>query len=300
MSEWQINHNISIAQMSLIHITDLDSKQVFKIFELADSDIGDVLLNELIINLSFENSTRTSLSFQIAAKKIGAHFIDFNVNSSSLKKGESLQDTVLTLAQYDPKFIIIRHFESGILNQLDGLVSCNLINAGDGTNEHPTQALIDAYTIQKAKGCIKGLIVSIVGDVLHSRVAHSNMRLLSMLGAKIRLVGPPTLLPKYTDFPTFTSIEDGLRDADVVMTLRMQMERIKKTFCISEYKKFYRLGEKELRFAKREAIVLHPGPVNREFEITTQVIESSQSLISRQVKNSIPIRCATFAFLRIN
>jgi aspartate carbamoyltransferase catalytic subunit len=251
-----------------------------------------------VINLFFETSTRTQTSFELAAKRLGADVVNIHVEHSAIKKGETLLDTAMTLNAMNPWVIIVRHPASGAVHLLAQHVHCGIINAGDGMHEHPTQALLDALTIQLAKGQVRGLEVAICGDVLHSRVARSNIILLRKLGANVRVIAPPSLMPSHiAEFGAkpFSDMREGLRDADVVMMLRVQKERMQGSFFPSprEYAHFYGLDAEKLKLAKPDAIVLHPGPINRGVEIDSAIADDmSRSLIHRQVELGVAVRMA--------
>ena len=254
------------------------------------------------INLFFESSTRTQSSFELAGKRLGADVMNMSVATSSVKKGETLIDTAITLNAMRPDIIIVRHSQAGAVHLLARKVDCAVVNAGDGAHEHPTQALLDALTIRRNKGKIEGLVVAICGDILHSRVARSNILLLSALGARVRVIGPSTLLPVGIDHmgvEVFRNMREGLRDADIVMTLRLQRERMNGGFVPSmrEYFHFYGLDEAKLAFAKPDALVMHPGPMNRGVEIGSTVADGAQSLIREQVEMGVAVRMAVLEAL---
>ena len=249
------------------------------------------------INLFFEASTRTQSSFEIAGKRLGADVMNMSVGSSSVKKGETLIDTAITLNAMHPDILVVRHHASGAVALLARKVDCCVVNAGDGAHEHPTQALLDALTIRRNKGRIAGLTVAICGDGLHSRVARSNIILLHTLGAKVRLVAPSTLLPAGIEslgVEVFRTMEEGLRDADIVMMLRLQRERMAGSFIpsVKEYFHYFGLDETKLRYAKRDALVMHPGPMNRGVEIDSAVADGPRSLIREQVEMGVAVRMA--------
>ncbi len=250
------------------------------------------------INAFFENSTRTLLSFEIAGKRLGADVVNMGVSQSSVKKGETLLDTALTLNAMHPDVIVIRHDSSGAVQLIAEKVGCPVLNAGDGRHEHPTQALLDALTIRRRKGRIAGLTVAICGDILHSRVARSNFQLLGALGAKVRAVAPPTLIGEDTDrlgVDVYTDMDKGLDGADVVMMLRLQRERMSGAYFPStrEYFHFYGLTEQRLAAAKPDVLVMHPGPMNRGVEIDTRVADDiSRSAITEQVEMGVAVRMA--------
>jgi aspartate carbamoyltransferase catalytic subunit len=251
-----------------------------------------------VINLFFENSTRTRTSFELAGKRLGADVINMSVSSSSVKKGETLLDTAMTLNAMHPDFIVMRHGESGSVHLLAQKVNCSVINAGDGRHEHPTQALLDALTIRQKKGRIEGLKVAICGDVMHSRVARSNILLLTRLGAEVRLVAPPTLMPAEVarlGATPYYSMKDGLKDCDIVMMLRVQFERMEGNYIPSEkeYFQYYGLDYKKLSVARPDALVMHPGPINRGIEIDTVLADDiHRSVILDQVELGLAVRMA--------
>ncbi len=248
------------------------------------------------INLFFEASTRTLMSFEIAGKRLGMDTVSFSVDTSSIKKGETLLDTAQTLNAMRPDVLVVRHGRSGAVSLLAQKMNCAVINAGDGQHEHPTQALLDALTIRRRKGRIHGLTIAICGDILHSRVARSNIHLLSAMGARVRVVAPPTLLPyecMRLGAEVFTNMEDGLKGCDVVMMLRLQKERMQGAFLPSEreFFHFYGLTEDKLKPAKPDVLVMHPGPMNRGVEIATSVADNLQhSAIEEQVEMGVAVR----------
>jgi aspartate carbamoyltransferase catalytic subunit len=257
------------------------------------------------INLFFENSTRTQSSFELAGKRLGADVMNMSVSSSSMNKGETLIDTAMTLNAMHPDIIVVRHQHSGAVELLSRKVDCSVINAGDGAHEHPTQALLDALTIRRNKGRLEGLVVAICGDILHSRVARSNITLLNTMGARVRVVGPSTLLPPAIDrlgVEVFHDMRAGLADADIVMMLRLQRERMNGSFIPStqEYFAYFGLDSKKLAFAKPDALVMHPGPMNRGVEISSDVADGAQSLIREQVEMGVAVRMAVLEALSRN
>ena len=254
------------------------------------------------INLFFEASTRTQSSFELAGKRLGADVMNMSVGSSSVKKGETLIDTAITLNAMRPDIIIVRHGEAGAVHLLARKVDCSVVNAGDGAHEHPTQALLDALTIRRNKGRIEGLVVAICGDILHSRVARSNILLLSALGARVRVVAPSTLLPTGIErmgVEVFRNMRDGLAGADIVMMLRLQRERMNGGFVPStrEYFRFFGLDAEKLAYAKPDALVMHPGPMNRGVEIDTDVADGPHSRIREQVEMGVAVRMAVLEAL---
>lgn len=288
--------NLSAAEIRGI----LDTAENFR--ELNSREIKKVptLRGKTVINLFFENSTRTRTSFELAAKRLSADAVNISVSSSSVTKGETLVDTALNLDAMDPDCIVVRHSSAGVPHQLAQVSRAAIVNAGDGANEHPTQALLDAMTIREHKGKIEGLKVAIVGDILHSRVARSNIHLFNKLGASVRVAGPKTLVP--SEFAGFVDgglevcehVEDAIEGADVVMILRIQTERMNAAYfpTLREYSIHYGLTNDRLDLAKKDAIVLHPGPMNRGIEIASEVADSSRSLILDQVKYGVAVRMA--------
>ncbi len=293
----------------LLGIRDLSAEQITGILNTAENfrevnsrEIKKVptLRGKTVINLFFENSTRTRTSFELAAKRLSADAVNISVSSSSVAKGETLVDTALNLDAMQPDCIVVRHGSAGVPHQLAKVSNAAIVNAGDGANEHPTQALLDAMTIREHKGSIGGLEVAILGDILHSRVARSNIHLLTKLGARVRIAGPRTLVPP--DFAHFVDegltvcphVEDAIRGADVVMILRIQKERMDSAYfpTLREYSIHYGLTNDRLDLAKKDAIVLHPGPMNRGIEIASEVADSKRSLILDQVKYGVTVRMA--------
>jgi aspartate carbamoyltransferase catalytic subunit len=258
----------------------------------------DTLRGKMIVNLFYEASTRTRTSFEIAAKRLGADAVSITASGSSVTKGESLVDTLNTLAAMRPDAIVMRHAASGAPHFLSRYLETPIINAGDGTHEHPTQALLDARTILDRRGALEGLRVAIIGDIAHSRVARSNVHLLSKFGAEIVLCGPVSLLPSELEqlaagVRLTTDIRNAIRDADVVMMLRVQLERQHEaSFPASEYFRFYGLQLGHLELAKPDAIVMHPGPINRGRELSSEVADFQRSVILNQVENGIAVRMA--------
>ena len=265
-----------------------------------------ILKGRTLINLFFENSTRTRTSFELAGKRLGADVINMSVATSSTKKGETLIDTAMTLNAMHPDFIAVRHPESGAVHLLARKVKCSVINAGDGCHEHPTQALLDALTILQHKEKIEGLQVAICGDILHSRVARSNMKLLNLLGAKVRIIAPPTLMPACPEsfgVEPFTDMRKGLKDCDIIMMLRLQTERMEGNFIPSlrEFFHFYGLDEEKLSFAKPDALIMHPGPINRGVEIDSKLADDiNRSIILQQVEMGVAVRQAVLEILAGN
>lgn len=256
------------------------------------------------INLFFEASTRTQASFELAGKRLGADVMNMAVANSSVKKGETLIDTAMTLNAMHPDILIVRHNQAGAVALLAQKVACPVVNAGDGAHEHPTQALLDALTIRRAKGRIGRLIVTICGDILHSRVARSNILLLNALGARVRVAAPSTLLPSgiaQMGVEVFHSMEDALKDADVVMMLRLQRERMAGSFVpsVREYFRYFGLDAEKLKAAKDDALVMHPGPMNRGVEIASEIADGPQSVIEDQVEMGVAVRMAVMETLML-
>lgn len=289
---------LSLEEINLI----LDTAAGFK--DVLGRDIKKVptLRGKTTVNLFFEPSTRTRTSFELAAKRLSTDVINFSVPTSSVVKGESLIDTALTVQALGADFIIIRHSSSGAPHLLSKHLRASVINAGDGINEHPTQALLDAFTIREKKGRIEGLDIAIVGDIAHSRVAKSNMYCLTKLGGRVRLIGPPTLIPKEIKemgIDVFHDMEDGLKGVDVLMMLRIQIERQGKGFFPSteEYCRNWGLTTERLSLAKDDVIVMHPGPMNRGIEIASEIADGPRSVILEQVTNGIAVRMAVLYLL---
>jgi aspartate carbamoyltransferase catalytic subunit len=294
----------------LLSTADLDAATATEILDVA-GEMASVSGREIkklptlrgrtVVNLFYEDSTRTRISFEAAAKRLSADVINFSAKGSSVTKGESLKDTAWTLQAMGADAVVIRHPASGAPHRLANWVQGSVLNAGDGTHEHPTQALLDAYTMRSRMGRLDGLQVAIVGDVLHSRVARSNVLLLHTLGAKVTLVGPPTLVP--TDLSATARVsydlDAVLPDADVVMMLRVQRERMNDSYFPSarEYSRRYGLDGTRLRRLPEHAIVMHPGPMNRGMEITPEVADSPRSTIVEQVTNGVSVRMACLYLL---
>ena len=257
------------------------------------------------INLFFEASTRTQASFELAGKRLGADVMNMSVANSSVKKGETLVDTAMTLNAMRPDILIVRHSSAGAVALLSQKVGCAVVNAGDGAHEHPTQALLDALTIRRNKGRIGGLTVTICGDVLHSRVARSNILLLNAMGARVRVAAPSTLLPSgiaQMGVEVFHDMEEALEDADVVMMLRLQRERMDGAFVpsVREYFRFFGLDQQKLSRAKPDALVMHPGPMNRGVEIASDIADGPQSVIESQVEMGVAVRMAVMETLMLS
>jgi aspartate carbamoyltransferase catalytic subunit len=263
------------------------------------------LRGRTLINLFFEASTRTQSSFELAGKRLGADVMNMSVVASAMRKGETLLDTAATLNAMHPDLIVVRHHASGAVELLAQKVQCSVINAGDGAHEHPTQALLDALTIRRNKGAIERLTVVICGDILHSRVARSNIILLNTLGARVRVVAPSTLLPTGIErlgVEVHRDMREGLKDADIVMMLRLQRERMNGSLIPStkEYFHYFGLDAAKLKYAKSDALVMHPGPMNRGVEIDSAVADGAQSLIQEQVEMGVAVRMAVLEALARN
>jgi aspartate carbamoyltransferase catalytic subunit len=278
----------------------LDTAENFREINAREIKKVPALRGKTVINLFFENSTRTRTSFELAAKRLSADAVNISVSTSSVTKGETLIDTAMNLDAMAPDAIVVRHSSAGVPHQLAKVSKAAIINAGDGANEHPTQALLDAMTIREHKGKIQGLEVAIVGDILHSRVARSNIQLLTKLGAKVRIAGPGTLVPNDFGYHVeaglagMPKVEQAIEGSDGVMIRRIQRERQDSAYfpTLREYSIHYGLTNERLNLAKEDAIVLHPGPMNRGIEIASEVADSSRSLILDQVKYGVAVRMA--------
>lgn len=306
---------MSFTQKHLLGIEGLAQSAILEILDKAEkyADLNlkthkriDVLAGLTQINMFFENSTRTQASFELAGKRLGADVMNMQVQGSSIKKGETLVDTALTLNAMRPDLLVVRHPHSGAVDLLSQKVNCSVINAGDGQHEHPTQALLDALTIRRAKGRLHRLNIAICGDIAHSRVARSNLLLLGKMENRIRLIGPPTLMPsQISEFgvEVYHDMHAGLRDVDVVMMLRLQKERMDGGFIPSEREYFQRYGldYKKLSHAKDDAIVMHPGPMNRGVEIDGDIADDvTRSVIQEQVEMGVAVRMAIMELLSRN
>jgi aspartate carbamoyltransferase catalytic subunit len=298
MSTWQRRH--------LLGIQGLDREEVTQILDLADQfvDVMDrpvrsvpTLRGWTVVNLFFEDSTRTRISFELAEKRLGADIINFNASSSSVKKGESLRDTARNIEAMKIDAVVVRHKSAGTPQFLVKHIDAAIINAGDGMHEHPTQALLDMLTIRRRFGRIEGLKVAIVGDILHSRVARSDIWGLTAMGAEVVCCGPPTLFPRHTDsLPSTwtTSLDEALDGADVVYALRIQRERQDAALfpSIREYTSLYGITTERLRNTNDGAVIMHPGPVNRGWELSDEVVDAENSLVLQQVTHGVAVRMA--------
>ena len=295
----------------LLGVKDLSPSDIELLLDRADEAVAisrqsekktSTLRGRTQINLFYEASTRTQSSFELAGKRLGADVMNMSVSSSSVKKGETLIDTAMTLNAMRPDILIIRHASAGAAALLAQKVGCSVVNAGDGAHEHPTQALLDALTIRRARGKIARLTVAICGDVRHSRVARSNILLLNALGARVRVVAPSTLLPAgigEMGVEVLTTMKEGLAGADVVMMLRLQRERMEGAFVpsVREYFRYYGLDAEKLKAAKDDALVMHPGPMNRGVEIASEIADGPQSVIQEQVEMGVAVRMAVMEAL---
>jgi len=303
----KLNKAIKISQKHLLGIQDLSINDANLILSEASEFIKlnksknkklNILSGKTQINLFFEPSTRTQSSFELAGKRLGADVMSMNITNSAIKKGETLIDTAMTLNAMHPDIIVIRHQDSGACNLLSQKVNCSVINAGDGRREHPTQALLDALTIIGRRKKIEGLRIAICGDILHSRVARSNIYLLNMLGAEINIVAPTNLMPEYIEklgINKFSDMKKGLKDCDIVMMLRLQNERMSSSFLSSnrEYYEYYGLTQDKLIHAKDNVLIMHPGPMNRGIEIDTNLADDiNKSVIKEQVELGVAVRMA--------
>ena len=306
---------MSFTHKHLLGIEPLRPEAITEILDVADSYVGlnrqahkhtDVLAGLTQINMFFENSTRTQASFEIAGKRLGADVMNMSMQASSIKKGETLIDTAMTLNAMHPDLLVVRHPHSGAVDLLAQKVNCSVLNAGDGRHEHPTQALLDALTIRRAKGRLHRLNIAICGDIAHSRVARSNLILLGKMENRVRLVGPPTLMPsQISEFgvEVYDDMREGLKNVDVVMMLRLQKERMDGGFIPSEREYYHRYGldAEKLSYAKEDAIVMHPGPMNRGVEIDGELADDiNRSVIQEQVEMGVAVRMAAMDLLARN
>jgi aspartate carbamoyltransferase catalytic subunit len=301
MSQFPHRHLLGIEDLSLEDVNFiLAEADGWADFSRQNRKQDDRLSGLTQVNAFFENSTRTLLSFEIAGKRLGAQVVNMHAAQSSVQKGETLIDTALTINAMRPDVIVIRHSRTGSPHQVADVVDCSVMNAGDGTNEHPTQAFLDALTIRRRKGRVEGLKVAICGDIRHSRVARSNMLCLGLLGAEVRFVGPEALLPKGGEIPTFTDMEEGIADADVVMMLRIQRERMEEALAgsLGDFQARYGLTYERLKRAAPDALVMHPGPMNRGVEIDSALADdASRSAIWEQVEMGVAVRMACLDLL---
>ena len=289
---------LGLKELNAAQITNILNKAAeMKKVVLSDNKKIPNLQGKTVVNLFYENSTRTRMSFELAAKYMSANAANITSNGSSVSKGETLIDTAQTLNAMNTDILVMRHNMSGAPNVIAPLINASVINAGDGMNEHPTQALLDMLTMLEHKGHIDGLKVAIIGDVYHSRVVRSNIHGLTKMGAEVTLGGPKTLMPKDIDkmgVKVFDNVHEAIIDADVIMGLRIQLERQKKGLfpSISEYFRFFGVDESRMKLAKPDAIIMHPGPVNRGVELSTAVIDGDRSVITDQVTSGVAVRMA--------
>ena len=291
---------------SLLDIEGLTRADIERILDTAEAFLQvsrrpvrkvPTLRGKTVINLFYEASTRTRTSFELAGKRLSADVINMNVSASSVNKGETLQDTCRTLEAMHPDVVVIRHGASGAPSYVASKIGCSVINAGDGMHAHPTQALLDAFTIRREKGTLENLVVTIVGDIAHSRVARSNAHLLNLFGSEVRVVGPRTLLPVAVDsigVRVFDRLEEALEGADVVMVLRIQRERLGGSLLpsVREYARTFGISQRTMQHAKSDAIVMHPGPMNRGIEIESIVADGERSVVLEQVEAGLAVRMA--------
>ncbi len=307
MSVTEIPSETGFAHRHLLGIEGLSVGEITYLLDLAARYVElnrragatrELLAGLTVINLFFESSTRTRTSFELAAKRLGANVVNMQVAWSSIKKGETLLDTAMTLNAMHPDVLVVRHPDSGAVNLLSQKVNGAVINGGDGSHEHPTQALLDALTIRRRRGRLDGLLVAICGDIAHSRVARSNIHLLTTMGATVRVIAPPTLLPSRIEdmgVEPYIDMRKGLADCDIVMMLRLQSERMQGTYVPStrEYFRFFGLDQDKLRVAKPDALIMHPGPMNRGVEIDSELADDiHRSVIREQVEMGVAVRMA--------
>ena len=300
-------HLLGIEGLSPLEITALLDRSETYVEQNRQADKKQSLLRgRTIINLFFENSTRTRTSFELAGKRLSGDVINMSVATSAIKKGETLIDTAMTLNAMHPDVLVVRHPESGAVKLLSEKVNCAVINGGDGSHEHPTQALLDALTIRRRRGTLQGLTVAICGDIVHSRVARSNIHLLNTMGARVRLIAPATLIPPGVErlgAEVFYDMDEGLKDCDIVMMLRIQHERMQGSFLPSqrEFFAYFGLDYAKLANAKPDALIMHPGPMNRGVEIDAEVADDfGRSVIREQVEMGVAVRMACLEILTEN
>ena len=301
----------SLRRKDLLGIADLSPEEISLVLDTAEAmkEVGSrpikkvpALRGKTVVNLFFEPSTRTRTSFEIAEKRLSADTLSVAIGTSSVVKGETLADTALNLEAMSPDMIVLRHFSSGACHLLSRICRSSIVNAGDGTNEHPTQALLDALTIRERKGRLKGLKVAIIGDLLHSRVLRSNIHLLTKMGADVWVCGPPTLVPagiQRLGVRVTNNVDEAVADADVVMLLRIQLERMEGAYfpSLREYFQVFGMTEARLRLASPDVMIMHPGPMNRGVEIASEVADGPYSVILDQVANGVAVRMAVLYLL---
>ena len=302
---------VALRRKDLLGIADLTAAEISLILDTAEAmkEVGTrpikkvpALCGKTVINLFFEPSTRTRTSFEIAEKRLSADTLNLAIATSSVVKGETLVDTAMNLEAMSPDMIVLRHSSSGAGHLLSRICRAGIINAGDGMHEHPTQALLDAFTIRERKGRLSGLKVAIVGDLLHSRVLRSNIQLLTKMGADVCVCGPPTLIPvgiQQFGVTATSEIDNAVRDADVIMLLRIQLERMEGAYfpSLREYFNVFGMTEARLQLAKPDVMIMHPGPMNRGVEIASEVADGPYSVILEQVANGVAVRMAVFYLL---
>lgn len=294
----------------LLGIKDLSKEEILEVLDTAKEmkkilngeKYSQILKGKTVVTIFFEPSTRTRLSFEMAAKYLGAHYGNIEVATSSVAKGESLIDTIRTVEMMKADVIITRHNMSGAPHLMAKYTDASIINAGDGINEHPTQALLDMMTIREKKKSFEGLKVAIIGDIMHSRVARSNIWGLKKMGAEVRVAGPSTLMPPQIEkmgVKTYYNVEEAIKDADVVMGLRIQLERQKSGLfpSIDEYREYFGINKERMKLAKADAILMHPGPINRNVELTSEAANDKYSVIEEQVTNGVAVRMALLKIL---
>jgi aspartate carbamoyltransferase catalytic subunit len=302
---WNRRHLLDLESLSAEELTlILDTARHFKALGERPKKKFPALVGKTVINLFVEPSTRTRISFELAAVRLSADVINFTAEASSLKKGETLKDTIRNLESLQADFVILRHSASGAPHFLSRFAKAHIVNAGDGAHEHPTQGLLDTFTVREKKGRVAGLNVTILGDILYSRVARSNIWALVKLGAKVTLCGPPTLVPKqlesfHPNVRVTWNLEEALRDADVVNLLRIQHERQRVTMfpSVGEYAALFGLNPARMKWVKPDALIMHPGPINRGVEIESDIADGTQSVILEQVTNGLAVRMAVLFLL---
>ncbi len=302
-NDFPFDHLLSIEDLKPAHIALLlDLAELATIKKGERPKKQDILKGITQINLFFEPSTRTQSSFELAGKRLGADVMNMSIKTSSVTKGETLLDTATTLNAMKPDLLVVRHHAAGAVELLAQKMDCSVVNAGDGSHQHPTQALLDALTIRRTKGRLEGLTVAICGDILHSRVARSNIQLLSAMNVRVRIIAPSTLLPPYPEClgaEVFNTMEEGLKGADVIMMLRLQRERMQGSFVPSEreYFHFFGLDPRKLAYAKEDVLIMHPGPMNRGVEIDSRVVDDPRCVIEQQVEMGVAVRMAVLQAL---
>jgi aspartate carbamoyltransferase catalytic subunit len=300
-----------LERKDLLGLEDLSAREIMLILDTAktmkEQAIGTLtrppsLSGKTVLNLFYEASTRTRTSFELAGKRLGANVVNFNFSASSMSKGETLKDTVLNLQAMNPHFMVVRHSVPGVAKLIADTVPASVINAGDGSHEHPSQALLDLFTIKEQRGSLAGLEVAIVGDIAHSRVARSNIWGLTTLGARVRVAGPLTMIPPHLEklgVRVYSNLDEALAGVDVIICLRIQLERQNQHLfpTLGEYARFFGINRARLRSAKKNVMIMHPGPINRGVEITSELADGNRSFILAQVTNGVAVRMALFHLL---